>query len=79
MKKLLEYLLTSIVDDPDQVSVSQTKDDQGLITLNATVAASDMGKVIGRGGKVISAIRHILRIKSIKQDSRVTINLQEPV
>lgn len=78
MKDLLIYILNHLVDNPDQVQVEETTDDSGLVTLNATVAAEDMGKVIGKGGKVINAIRQIVRIKAIKEGKRVTINVAEP-
>lgn len=78
MKDLLIYILNNLVDNPDQIKVEETTDENGLVTLNATVAASDMGKVIGKGGKVINAIRQVVRIRAIKEGKRVTINVAEP-
>src|SRR3989338_5305395 len=78
MKDLLVYILNNLVDNPDQVQVEETTDENGLVTLNATVASDDMGKVIGKGGKVINAIRQVVRIRAIKEGKRVTINVAEP-
>ena len=78
MKKLLLYILTNIVENPDQIAVKQSSDDTGLITLNVIVAQEDMGKVIGKGGKVINAIRQIIKILAIKQGKRINISLNEP-
>lgn len=78
MQDLLIYLLTNLVDNPDQVKVSQASDSTGLVTLSATVAPEDMGKVIGKGGKVINAIRQVVKIKAIKEGKRVQVTLSEP-
>ncbi len=78
MKDLLVYILNNLVDNPDQVQVEESVDENGLVTLNATVASEDMGKVIGKAGKVINAIRQVVRIRAIKEGKRVTINVAEP-
>lgn len=78
MKDLLQYILKNLVDNPDEITIKQSQDETGLITFNVTVSQADMGKVIGRGGKVINAIRQIIKIKSIKEGKRININLQEP-
>ena len=72
MKSFLEYLLKSIVDDPEAVTVSEAGD---VFTLK--VAQTDMGKVIGKGGKIIKAIRDLARILAVKQNRRVSVTLAE--
>ncbi len=78
MKDLLLYILQAIVDDQDAISIDEVTDETGLTTFNVTVAESDMGKVIGKAGKVINAIRQVVKIKAIKEGKRVNISLGEP-
>lgn len=78
MRDLLKFLLSQIVDQPEQVKIDQTSDETGTIILTAAVAPEDMGKVIGRGGKIISAIRELLKVKAVKANQRVRLILAEP-
>lgn len=76
MKDTLEYIITTLVDNPDAVRVEATEED-GLITFTVHVAKEDMGKVIGKEGKIIRAVRNVMKIPAIKQNKKVTINLAE--
>lgn len=76
MKKALEYIVTQIVDDPEKVEISE-QEDQGMINFTITVAAPDMGKIIGKNGKVIRAIRNVVKISAIKQNKKINIALSE--
>ena len=76
MKKALEYIVTQIVDEPEKVEISQTEDN-GMINFSIKVAASDMGKIIGKNGKVIRAIRNVIKISAIKQNKKINIALTE--
>ncbi len=78
MKDLLLYILQAIVDNKDAISIEETTDETGLTTFKVTVDESDMGKVIGKAGKVINAIRQVVKIKAIKEGKRVNISLGEP-
>lgn len=78
MKDLLHYLLTQITDFPTDVKVEETTAVDGVITLTATVNSADMGRVIGKEGRVINAIRSLVKVKAIREGKRVQINLQEP-
>lgn len=77
MKKLLEFIIKSIVDNPKDVKVSETKDQSGILLLNLKVNQDDMGKVIGREGNIIKAVRNILRIKAIKENIHFSLELTE--
>ena len=77
MKNFLEYLVKSFVDNPEAVIVSESTDQYGYVLLNLTVAQEDMGKVIGKGGKIIKAIRDLVRILAVKENRRVSVNLAE--
>ncbi|EKD65283.1 MAG: hypothetical protein ACD_50C00142G0006 [uncultured bacterium] len=76
MKKTLSYILSAIVESPDKVDVNQQEED-GMINFTIKVADNDMGKVIGKNGKVIRAIRNVVKIIAIKENKRINITLAE--
>jgi uncharacterized protein len=76
MKKALEYIIAQIVDNPDKVEIIE-QEDQGIINFGVTVDPSDMGKIIGKNGKVIRAIRNVVKISAIKQNKKINISLVE--
>ena len=72
MKELVEVIAKSLVDNPDQVVVTETeKGDELLVELR--VASSDMGKVIGRQGRIAKAIRSVVKAASSKSDKKVVV------
>ena len=76
-KDFVEYVVKSIVGQPDKVIVTRTVDSMGvLITLQ--VAKEDMGKVIGRSGQTAKAIRIMLRVIGAKTNSRINMKIVEP-
>lgn len=76
MKKLIEFLAKNIVSQPQDVRVAETQDD-GQEIIKLSVSAEDMGKIIGRAGRVIKALRNLLKIKAIKEGRRVYLELTE--
>lgn len=76
MKDILEYIITSIVEKSDEVEILE-EENQGIINLTVKVDPSDMGRVIGKEGKVIRSIRNVIRIPAVLQDKKVYINLLE--
>lgn len=76
MKDTLLAIVKEIVDNPDDVVVEET-DDNGFVTLTITVHKDDMGKVIGKEGKVIRSIRNIMKIPAMKQGKKINISLAE--
>ena len=76
MKKALSYIVSSIVDDPKKVEISEEEKD-GVTNFTVSVAKEDMGKIIGKGGKVIKAIRNLIKISAIKQGKKIYISLLE--
>lgn len=76
MKEFLEYLVKSIVDVPDGVSVSE-ENQMGNIILSIKVDPTDMGKVIGKEGRIIRSIRDLVKVLAVKENVRVTVNLAE--
>lgn len=74
MKELVEVIAKSLVDNPDQVVVTETeKGDELLIELR--VASSDMGKVIGRQGRIAKAIRSVVKAASSKSEKKVVVEI----
>lgn len=71
---LVEYIIKSIVDNPDQVTVSQY-DEGATVMIEVSVAESDMGRVIGRGGSVVTSIRSLVQVLAAKQGKRVTLEI----
>jgi predicted RNA-binding protein YlqC (UPF0109 family) len=76
MKELIEYVVKSLVDHPDEVVVEEIEEEAETI-LELTVAGSDMGRVIGKSGRVINAIRTLLQVPAAKQGKRVSLEIIE--
>jgi predicted RNA-binding protein YlqC (UPF0109 family) len=74
MKELVEYIVKSIVAEPENVTITEENSDEGLL-LKLEVAADDKGRVIGRGGRVAEAIRTLLRVKAAKDNTRVRLQI----
>lgn len=77
MKELLDYIVTSLVDDAEQVKVVQNR--RGAeINLQVHVAKDDMGRVIGKNGRVANAMRILLNVTAVQQNKRVSMDIEEP-
>jgi predicted RNA-binding protein YlqC (UPF0109 family) len=74
MKDLVEYVAKSIVDDPDQVHVSEIEGENSVI-LELRVSPNDMGRVIGKGGRTANALRRLVRVLAAKQDKRANLEI----
>lgn len=72
LKKLVEVLVRNLVEQPDQVEISAVEDPRS-ITLEVRVASGDMGKVIGRQGRVAKAIRTVVKAAAVKDGRRVKV------
>lgn len=72
LKKLVEVLVRNLVEQPDQVDVSAVEDPRS-VTLEVRVASGDMGKVIGRQGRVAKAIRTVVKAAAVKDGRRVKV------
>lgn len=76
MNELVSYIAKNLVDDPDAVEVEERNRGRGNTELRLTVARDDMGRVIGRGGRVANAIRSLVRVAAIKQGKRVNLEIR---
>ena len=74
MKELLRYMAKSLVDDPDSVTVVETSDEEGKV-LELHVAEGDMGKVIGRQGRIAKEIRTIIKTVAQRTGEKVTVEI----
>ena len=72
---LLAYLARALVDEPEQVSVESFEEDDGTVVLELHVAEDDAGKVIGRGGRTVAALRILMKARSVKQGRRVLVDV----
>jgi len=77
MKELIEFIATSLVDDPTQVEVIQERRGSQII-LKLQVAKEDMGRIIGKSGRVASAIRVLLRVAAAQEGKRASLDITEP-
>ncbi len=74
MKELLEIIARSLVDNPDDVSVREVEGEKSLI-LELRVAEDDMGKVIGKQGRIAKAIRTVMKAAAMRNDKRVVVEI----
>ena len=74
MKELIEYIAKALASNPDAVRVTETEED-GQIVLRLEVAPEDKGKVIGRQGRVAQAMRVLLRVAAVKEDTRAVLEI----
>ncbi len=73
----LEYVVKSIANNPDDVNVTRTVDEMGVL-LSLKVSPEDMGQIIGREGSTARAIRTILRVIGVKNNARINLKIEEP-
>ena len=74
MKELVEFIAKSLVDNPDSVVVNEVNGEQSII-LKLTVAPEDMGKIIGKQGRIAKAIRTVIKAVAVKQNKRVIVEI----
>jgi len=77
VKELVEYIAKALVDDPSQVEVTEI-DEGERVLIELKVAKEDMGRVIGKGGKVANSMRVLLRVAAAKKGKRVSLDIIEP-
>jgi len=75
VKELIEYLTRALVDEPDAVSIDSYEDEDGTIIYELHVAEDDVGKVIGRGGRTVNALRTVVRAAATGEGRRVLVDV----
>lgn len=76
MKDLLEYIVPQIVNHPDEVEINKNEQD-GIVYLTIKTHPDDIGRVIGKNGRIINSLRHIAYIIAIKNDVKVNIDIAD--
>ncbi|MCC8150056.1 MAG: KH domain-containing protein [Lachnospiraceae bacterium] len=76
MKELVEVIAKSLVDHPEEVSVTETEKER-VIVLELHVAQTDMGKVIGKQGRIAKAIRSVVKAAASREDKKVVVEIVE--
>ena len=74
MRELLEFLTRALVEDPDAVEVEEFEEDGDLV-YEISVAEGDLGRVIGKGGRIANAIRTIAKAAAVRIDRRVIVDI----
>ena len=74
MKDLLEFLARSLVDHPEQVRVEETETSDGVL-LRLSVAKEDVGKVIGKQGRIARALRTVVKASAVKDGKQATVEI----
>ena len=77
MKELIEYIARSLVDDPSQVQVIQDRSGSS-VHLELRVSKEDMGRVIGKSGKVANSMRNLLRVAAAREGKQASLDVIEP-
>ena len=75
MKELVEMIASALVDNPDEVVVTETETENEIV-LKLSVAPADMGKVIGNQGKISKEIRTVVRASAFKSDKKILVDIQ---
>ncbi len=77
LENLLLFLARSLVDEPEEVEVEGRETADSRVDLTLRVAQGDMGKVIGRGGRIVKAIRIVMKAASVKEGKRVNVEIAD--
>jgi predicted RNA-binding protein YlqC (UPF0109 family) len=75
VRDLLEFLARSLVADPDAVVVNEVEETDGEVVLELEVAEDDLGRVIGRGGRVANALRSVMKAAATREEKRVVVDI----
>ena len=77
MKEVLEIIAKALVDKPDEVDIKEIENEDSTITLELRVAESDMGKVIGKQGRIAKALRTVVKAAASRENKKVSVDIVE--
>jgi predicted RNA-binding protein YlqC (UPF0109 family) len=75
MKELIEYIAKSLASKPEDVVVTEDTNEEGQVVIRLQVADEDMGRIIGRQGRVAQAMRVLLRVRAVKDETRANLEI----
>lgn len=75
--ELVELIVKRLVTQPEEVTISEDKNENGAVTVTIKVAQDDIGRIIGKKGSTINAIRHVTKAASIKSGEKVDVDIEE--
>lgn len=75
MKELVETIAKALVDNPDVVHVNMTESEDDVVMIELSAASEDLGKIIGKQGKIANSIRTIVKACAIKEDKKVMVEI----
>ena len=76
MKDTLYFIVSKLVEKPEEVKIDE-EETEGVINFTITVSKEDMGRIIGKSGKVIRSIRNVMKIPAMKENKKIFISLSE--
>ncbi len=75
MKEVLEIIAKALVDNPDAVNITEVNNEDDTITLELRVAEGDMGKVIGKQGRIAKALRTVVKAAASRENKKVSVDI----
>jgi uncharacterized protein len=75
VRDLLEFLTRALVESPDEVKVTEVEEIDGEVLLEVEVADDDLGRVIGRGGRIANALRSVMKAAATREEKRVVVDI----
>lgn len=75
MKEVLEVIAKALVDNPDMVNITEVNNDDSSVTLELRVAENDMGKVIGKQGRIAKALRTVVKAAASRENKKVSVDI----
>ena len=77
MKELIEFIAKSLVENPEEVTISEEEGEDGTTLIKLAAAQEDMGRIIGKQGRTAKAMRTLLNAKATREDKRATLQIME--
>lgn len=77
MKKLVKFLLSAFVDQPQKIKIKENVGEENLLTLTVKVSPEDIGKVIGKNGKMVKTLTCLARIRALKMGKRIALEIKD--
>ena len=79
MREVFEYIAQNLVDEPDGVEVEEFEEDDGTVVIEITAAPDDMGKIIGKNGRLARALRQIARALGTREGVRTNVDIVDEI